>query len=243
MAQKAVWTKWGVMMQSVPDEAPAASAAPTAGGAGLPGAARTAWEQAIAQYGPEGGFGKGVEAGLERGRTKAVSSGMQSLVSAGLAGTTQAAGLGKRYEEEVAMPTRARVEETRAQAVAGLQAGLAGAEQRGYETAEDRALRERISTRQISAQRDISGGQAGLGYAQLRSRERLSAQQLALREQASRAKTEQRGGENFYAQPAGGYGGGPAGQTATRQPLTWGETFRGTDPAWRAEQEKRFAGY
>ena len=167
MAQKAVWTKWGVMMQTVPDETPGAAggaAGGTAGGGGgLPGAARTAWEQAIAQYGPEGGYGKGVEAGLERGRVQATTSGMQSLVSAGLAGTTMAAGLGKKYEEEVAVPARARVEETRAQAIAGLRAGLAGAEQRGYETAEDRALRERLTMRQLSTQQAIAGGQTGLG--------------------------------------------------------------------------------
>ena len=118
--------------------------------------ARTAWEQAIAQYGPEGGYGKGVEAGLKRGGTQAVASGMQSLVSSGLASTTMAAGLGKKYEEEVAAPARARVEETRAAAIANLQAGLAGAEQRGFETAEDRALRERLANLQISSQQRFS---------------------------------------------------------------------------------------
>ena len=167
--------------------------------------ARSAWEKAIAQYGPEGGYGKGVEAGLERGRTKAVAGGMQSLVSAGLAGTTMAGGLGKKYEEEVGAPTRARVEEVRAQAVANLQAGLAGAEQRGYETAEERALRERLSASQLGTQQAIAGQQTGLGYAQLESGERISAQDLALRELLAKANLQRQG-----QQPTTGDRGGPS---------------------------------
>lgn len=106
--------------------------------------ARSAWEQAMAYYAPGGGYGKGVEAGLERGRTKALASGMQSLVSAGLSNTTMPAGLGKKYEEEVAMPARAQVESTRAQAIAGLKAGFAGALQSGYESAAGRALTQNL---------------------------------------------------------------------------------------------------
>ena len=107
---------------------PSAPKAPTpagvsyAGGRGADPAAMSALQRAMAYYAPGGGYGKGVEAGLERGRVKAVATGAQSLVSAGLAGTTTIAGLGKRYEEEVAMPARARVEETRAGAISGLEA-------------------------------------------------------------------------------------------------------------------------
>lgn len=113
-------------------------------------AALTPIREAIAYYQPGGGFGKGVEAGLERGRVKAMASGMQGLVSAGLAGTTMAGTLGKKYEEEVAAPTRMGVEERRAQAISGIkmqeagmrfQAGQAGL-QRGFQAGQTGAQRE-----------------------------------------------------------------------------------------------------
>lgn len=103
-------------------------------------AAMSAIQKAIAHYGPEGGYGKGTEAALERGRTKAVASGAQSLVSAGLAGTTMMAGLGKKYEEEVAGPMRARVEETRAGAISGLEMMKAQIIQGTTEAQRSRAL-------------------------------------------------------------------------------------------------------
>ncbi len=111
--------------------------------------ATAAIQRAKAQYAPGGSFGKGIEAGLERGRVKAVSSGMQNLVSAGLAGTTMAGGLGSRYEEEVAAPTRAGLEEERARAISGIemqeagmgsQAGQAGL-QRSFQASESSASR------------------------------------------------------------------------------------------------------
>jgi len=117
------------------------------------------WQEAMAHYAPGGGYGKGVEAGLTRGKKKALSSGMQSLVSSGMAGTTMAAGLGGKYEEEVAAPTRAGVESTRAQAIAGLKVGMAGALQSSSEAAANRSLQLRMANMQNR-----------LGYAGLRSR-------------------------------------------------------------------------
>jgi len=70
-------------------------------------------DQIIGMYQPGGGFGKGMEGQIERGRTQSVASGMQGLVSSGLSNTTQAAGLGKKYEEEVAMPARMKLEDIR----------------------------------------------------------------------------------------------------------------------------------
>ncbi|KKN68769.1 hypothetical protein LCGC14_0447890 [marine sediment metagenome] len=121
--------------------------------------------RAKAQYQPGGGFGKGVETGLERGRVKAVSVGMQNLVSAGLAGTTMAAGLGTKFEEEVAAPTRASLEEERARAISGIemqeagmgfQAGQAGL-QRGFQAGQARAqrgLQKYIADLQADLQRE-----------------------------------------------------------------------------------------
>lgn len=88
---------------------------------GVDPAAMSALQRAIAYYKEGGGYGKGVEAALRRAETKAVASGTQGLVSAGLAGTTMIGGLGKKFQEEVGMPARARVEETRAQALANLE--------------------------------------------------------------------------------------------------------------------------
>ena len=113
--------------------------APIIGG-GIDPATTEALQKAMAFYDPEGGFGKGVEAGIERGRTKAVAGGMQGLVSAGLAGTTMVGGLGKKFEEEVAMPARERVEETRAERLSGLQALKAQIIQGATEAARSRAL-------------------------------------------------------------------------------------------------------
>ena len=133
-----------------------AGGAGTATGSNLSPAASSAFQQAIDYYSPDGGFGAGVEAALERGQKKAVAAGGQALASAGLAGTSMMAGLGKKYEEEVAAPTRAGVESERASRLSGLYASMAGAEQAGYESAADRAMRE-----------GLSAGQLGLGYAQL----------------------------------------------------------------------------
>jgi hypothetical protein len=171
--------------------APSAKAGPS-----MPAASRKAWEQAIAQYAPGGGYGKGVEAGLERGRTKALASGTQSLVSAGLYGTTTTAGLGKKYEEE----------STRAQAIASLKAGYAGAMQSGYESAADRSLRMNLASMQ-----DI-----GQSFDQMPTSERIGPDQLAMQETLAKMRThegqvpnpfgtDRKGG---YSPPLPGWGGG-----------------------------------
>ncbi len=180
---------------------PSAKAGPS-----MPAASSELWKQAIAHYAPGGGYGKGVEAGLERGRTKALASGTQSLVSAGLYGTTTTAGLGKKYEEEVAMPARARVESTRAQAIANLKVGYAGAMQSGYESAADRSLRMNMASMQ----------NVGQVYDQMPSSERIGPGELAMQETMARTRThegqvpspfgtDRRGG---YSPPVRGWGGG-----------------------------------
>ena len=131
-------------------KAPTPAGVSYAGGRGADPAAMSALQRAMAYYAPGGGYGKGVEAGLERGRVKAVATGAQSLVSAGLAGTTTIAGLGKRYEEEVAMPARARVEETRAGAISGLEAMKAQIIQGATESARSRALQTYLAQLQAS---------------------------------------------------------------------------------------------
>ena len=132
--------------------------APAAGG--MNAETLAAIERAKAQYAPGGGFGKGTEAGLERGRVKAMASGMQGLVGAGLAGTTMAGTLGKKYEEEVGTPTRLGVEERRAQALSGIEMAQAGmgfqAGQAGVQTSLQMYLAQLQADlqRQEMAQRD-----------------------------------------------------------------------------------------
>ncbi len=184
--------------------------------------ARTAIERAIGQYRPGGAYGVGIEAALERGRTKAVSSGMQALVSAGLAGTTRPAGLAKKYEEEVGMPTRARVEETRAGAISGLETLKAQVIQGATEATRTRALQQLLADLQAKTQTGIAAGQLGLGYAGLRSARKAALAQIASREKSTTGVigagrpagwVEQTGGgqpaeqTEFFGELGTGYGG------------------------------------
>ena len=184
--------------------------------------------EAIAYYQPGGGFGKGVEAGLERGRVKAMASGMQGLVGAGLAGTTMAGTLGKRYEEEVAAPTRMGVEERRAQAISGIKMQQAGM---GFQAGQA-GLQRGFQTSQAGAQRDLQRYIANLQA------------NLQREEMASRGPT--------MTAPTGGYaqqfpsiynqdtavpdwtGGG--GTTQERPDISFGEPIWGASKQWRSEQ-------
>lgn len=79
-------------------------------------------------YAPGGGFMAGTRAELKRGRTRAIAGGMQGLAAAGLAGTSMAGGLAKKYEEEVAAPTLARATSARLAGLASVLTAEAGAE-------------------------------------------------------------------------------------------------------------------
>ena len=113
-------------------------------------AANEAIQKAIAYYKEGGGFGKGVEAQLGRAEKQAVASGTQSLVSAGLAGTTMGAGLSKKFQEEVGMPTRAGVEEQRAQALSSLEMAKAQIIQGATEAQRASALQKYLAQLQSS---------------------------------------------------------------------------------------------
>lgn len=83
-------------------------------------------EQSAGLYAPGGGFGAGALADIERAKGKDIASATQSLVSSGLYGTTIAAGLPKKYEEEVSGPARLRVEDIRKERYAGALGQKAG---------------------------------------------------------------------------------------------------------------------
>jgi len=177
---------------------------------GLSSTASASWKNALAQYLPGGGYGKGTEESLNLGRTQAVTGGMQALISSGMANTTMPAGLAKKYESEVATPARANVESTRAQALAGLYAGQAGAQQGGFQAANQLGLgysqlgaQRASSANQLRAQQTSAANQLGLGYAQLGANKASSANSLAMQKYIA----ELQAGTSKPKIDTGGYGG------------------------------------
>jgi len=92
------------------------------------------YQQALSRFGEGGTYGQGVEAQIERGRTQSLAQGSQALASSGLYNTTVRAGLGKKYEEEVAQPARAKLEDVRAEKLTEAEQALAGFVERREDT-------------------------------------------------------------------------------------------------------------
>ena len=95
------------------------------------------YDQMITNWGKGGGFVKGAEATLERTKKRDVAGGMQNLVSSGLAGTTMAAGIGKKWEEEVGAPSRLSIADIAGQRLAQAMEGKAGFIERRQDTGPD----------------------------------------------------------------------------------------------------------
>ena len=133
---------------------------------GIGAAATKAFAEAEAYYEPGGGFGKGVEVGLERERAQAMSSGMQALVASGFAGTTMAGGLGKKFAEEVGMPTRARLEETRAERLSAIKMLRAQMAQASTEAERSRISQELMARMSAETSLALGGMRGGGGGAQ-----------------------------------------------------------------------------
>jgi len=90
------------------------------------------YDKIISQYQPEGGYLKGAEAELERVKGRTVASETQDLVSSGLFGTSTRAGLGQKWEAEVGMPARLKLEDIRMGRLAQALGGKATAIQARY---------------------------------------------------------------------------------------------------------------
>jgi hypothetical protein len=88
--------------------------------------ARGLLDQIIQLFQPGGGFGQGAEAMLARQKQRYMAGAQQGLVQSGLFGTTLTAGLGKKFEEEVGMPARMRLEDLRFSQLAEAMSGKAG---------------------------------------------------------------------------------------------------------------------
>ena len=71
------------------------------------------FDKIISQFQEGGAFSQATEAALATGEKRSVAQGMQSLVSSGLSGTTQAATLGRQFQEEVGTPARLAAESER----------------------------------------------------------------------------------------------------------------------------------
>ncbi len=119
------------------------------------------WDEIIQRYQPGGGFGAGAMASYERGKTKAVGAGMQQLVSSGLANTTVAATIGKKYEEEVGTPFKLQLQDVQSQRLTEAQAGKAGFIERRSDVGPDPGLVAGLGQQAGYAQGIQAGGYGG----------------------------------------------------------------------------------
>ena len=182
--------------------------------------------KAKAYYEPGGGYGKGVEAGLERERTQAMSSGMQALIASGFAGTTMAGGLGKKFAEEVGMPTRARLEETRGQAISGIEMILAEmAQQKGQASTQ-----MRFQAGQSKMDREL---QRYLANLQINQRTGPTMTATSPQTQPQRRSTTSTGGGLPSMTGAGAATYGIGGDMDVGVPT---QGFWGASEQWRSEQ-------
>lgn len=116
-------------------------------------------DQIIQRYKVGGEFGKAELSLLKRAKTKSLASTAQGLVSAGLAGTTAGVAAGRKWEEEIGMPSRLRLEDIRTERLTQAMGAKAGFMERAT-TAEAQfalakaqlQLQEKLQNRQISLQ-------------------------------------------------------------------------------------------
>lgn len=98
------------------------------------------YDEVIAKYQPGGEYMRGLEAQLEREREKTMAAGMQNLVGRGLSGTTLGQTQAMQFAEDVAAPTRARMEDIRMDKLVEAMTGQAGVLERVEDVGPDPAL-------------------------------------------------------------------------------------------------------
>jgi hypothetical protein len=175
------------------------------------------FDKMIGQYETGGTFEKATEATLARGEKKAVAQGTQSLVSSGLASTTTAAGLGKKYQEEVGEPARARAADVSTQRMNEALSQKAGFIERREDTGPGFAMIAELA-KSIGAGAQASGGGGarrgggGSGYDEL-SRLQSQNKQSGI---AAQAASDARYAAQKADRPSTSYyGGGGSTQTGT----------------------------
>jgi hypothetical protein len=105
----------------------------------------------IGSYAPGGSYMKGQEAMLGREKQKYLGSATQNLISSGLYGSTMMAGAPKKWEEEIGIPTRAKLEDIRTQAYTSALAGKADFINSITETVPDYGMMAQLTAEASSA--------------------------------------------------------------------------------------------
>jgi hypothetical protein len=155
----------------------------------------------IKRYSAGGEFGKGEEALLQREKTKAMASGQQRLVSAGLSGTTVGAGMGQRWEEEIGMPERLRLEDIRSQRLSEAVGAKAGYLEREQAREQQMQQTEMGALAQVHAAKYGGGGGGG---------QDLYSQRLFDEKPQPTATTAEPGGATQHIGQGGGIGEEPS---------------------------------
>jgi len=123
------------------------------------------YDQIISTYQPEGGFLKGAEAELEREKGRTLAGQKQDLVSSGLFGTSVTAGLGQKWESEVGMPARLKLEDVRMGRLAESIGAKAGVLERREDVGPDYATIAAMSA-QMASGPQRTGGRVSTGGGQ-----------------------------------------------------------------------------
>lgn len=196
------------------------------------------WDEIIQQYQPGGGFGAGAMAAYERGKTKAVGAGMQQLVSSGLANTTVAATIGKKYEEEVGTPFRLQLQDVQSQRLTEAQAGKAGFIERRTDQYPDAGMAAGLGQQAGYAQGIQAGGYGGsttYGDAWSGSGRREEMPQAPSTPGITGAQT--RGGQPYQ------YGGPNIGQIRYQGEEPFSPTGTGGEPKAPGTQDAEYQKY
>ena len=108
-------------------------------------------DQMIGMYKPGGGFGETELALLGRAKTKSLATTAQNLVSSGLSGTTVGVSAGKNWEEEIGMPARLKLEDTRTQRLMEAMTAKAGYLERAKTAADQTAYARQTALDKLNA--------------------------------------------------------------------------------------------
>jgi len=73
------------------------------------------YEQNIQSYAPGGAYERGVTGQIDTARTKNLASSTQALVDSGLYNTSLRAGIGRKFEKDVATPAMLQMEDVQLQ--------------------------------------------------------------------------------------------------------------------------------
>ena len=174
--------------------------------------------QAIQQYSPEGPFAKTRQEQLLEKKATMIPEMQAGLIGRGLGGTTIAAAIPSRFEQEVAKPWRTETEMLRS---ARLMEGILA--KAGYlERAEAGEAADRLAKEQMKLQEELAKGQ-------ITSQEYMQQMQLAQDEyQFDQQMAFQHAQQTGPGAGGGGYGGGGGGGGRTWAERM-GETGDGTD--------------